>query len=157
MLKINKTRRKFSERYQVIIDRYNSGANEAEYYFEQLEKLLEELKEEQNRHTLVGLTEDELEIYDLLLIKGKKSNKEETQKVKLATKNLYKKLSENRESLLVADWYKDENTTLNLKKAVTDSLDADLPVSYDKELFQSKINLLMSVFADKAVQGMRVA
>lgn len=156
MLKRNKTRRKFSERYQSIIDRYNSGTNEAEYYFEQLEKLLEELKEEQNRHTLEGLTEEELEIYDLLLVKGKSLNKEETQKVKIAAKNLYKKLSENRESLLVVDWYKDENTTLNLKKAVTDSLDADLPISYDKDLFQSKINLLMSVFIDKAVQGMRV-
>lgn len=84
-------------------------------------------------------------------------NKEETQKVKLAAKNLYKKLSENKDSLLVVDWYKDENTTLNVKKAVTDSLDADLPVSYDEELFQSKINLLMSVFIDKAVQGMKVA
>ena len=85
-----------------------------------------------------------------------KIEKEETQKVKIAAKNLYKKLSENRESLLVVDWYKDENTTLNLKKAVTDSLDADLPISYDKDLFQSKIKLLMSVFIDKAVQGMRV-
>ena len=51
---------------------------------------------------------------------------------------------------------KDENTTLSLKRVVSDSLDADLPDSYDKELFQSKTNLLMSVFIDKAVQGMRV-
>ncbi len=157
MLNRNKTRRKFSERYQSIIDRYNSGTNDAEYYFEQLEKLLEELKEEQNRHTLEGLTEDELEIYDLLLVKGKKLNKEELQKVKLAAKNLYKKLSDNRDSLLVVDWFKDENTTLNLKNVVSNSLDADLPESYDKDIFQSKINLLMSVFIDKAVQGMRVA
>lgn len=157
MLNRNRTRRKFSERYQSIIDRYNSGTNEAEYYFEELEKLLEELKEEQNRHTLEGLSEDELEIYDLLLVKGKNLNKEELQKVKLAAKNLYKKLVENKDSLLVVDWFKDENTTLNLKRAVSDSLDADLPNSYDKELFQSKTNLLMSVFIDKAVQGMRVA
>jgi type I restriction enzyme R subunit len=157
MLKRNRTRRKFSERYQNIIDRYNSGTNEAEYYFEELEKLLEELKEEQNRHTIEGLTEDELEIYDLLLVKGKNLNKEELQKVKLAAKNLYRKLADNRDSLLVIDWFKDENTTLNLKRVVSDSLDADLPDSYDKELFQSKTNLLMSVFIDKAVQGMRVA
>lgn len=93
MMNCNKTRRKFSERYQNIIDNYNSETNDSEYYFEQLEKLLEELQEEQNRHTLEGLTEDELEIYDLLLDKGKSLNKEETQKVKLAAKNLYKKLS----------------------------------------------------------------
>ena len=157
MINRNRTRRKFSERYQSIIDRYNNGTNEAEYYFEELEKLLEELKEEQNRHTLEGLSEDELEIYDLLLIKGKNLNKGELQKVKLAAKNLYKKLVENKDSLLVVDWFKDENTTLSLKRVVSDSLDADLPDSYDKELFQSKTNLLMSVFIDKAVQGMRVA
>ena len=157
MLNRNTTRRKFSERYQNIIDRYNSGTNEAEYYFEELEKLLEDLKEEQNRCVVEGLTEEELEIYDLLLVKGKNLAKEELQRVKLAAKNLYKKLVDNRDSLLVVDWYKDENTTLKLKKAVEDSLDEDLPVSYDKELFQSKTNLLMSLFIDKAVQGMRVA
>lgn len=157
MLKRNQTRRKFAERYQSIIDKYNSGTNEAEYYFEQLEKLLEELKQEQNRHTLEGLNEPELEIYDLLLVKGKKLNKEELLKVKLASKNLYKKLTDNKETLLVVDWYKDENTTFKLKNAIEDSLDHDLPDSYDKEIFQSKINLLLSVFVDKAVQGMMVA
>ena len=88
---------------------------------------------------------------------NKNLNNDELQKVKLAAKNLYKKLVENKDSLLVVDWFKDENTTLSLKRAVSDSLDADLPDSYDKELFQSKTNLLMSVFIDKAVQGMRVA
>ena len=157
MLNRNITRRRFSERYQGIIDRYNSGTNEAEYYFEELEKLLEDLKEEQNRCVVEGLNEEELEIYDLLLVKGRSLTKDETQKVKLAAKNLYKKLVDNRDSLLVVDWYKDENTTLKLKKAVEDSLDEDLPGSYDKDIFQSKTNLLMSMFIDKAVQGMRVA
>ena len=156
MLNRNKTRRKFAERYQSIIDNYNSGTNDAEYYFEQLEKLLEELQEEQNRHVVEGLSEDELEIYDLLLVKGKNLNKEEVKKVKLAAKNLYKKLTDNRDSLLVVDWFKDENTTLKLKNAIEDSLDQDLPISYDKDLFQSKTNLLLSVFIDKAVQSMRV-
>lgn len=156
MMNRNKTRRKFAERYQSIIDNYNSGTNDAEYYFEQLEKLLEELQEEQNRHVVEGLSEDELEIYDLLLVKGRNLNKEEVKKVKLAAKNLYKKLLDNRDSLLVVDWFKDENTTLKLKNAIEDSLDQDLPACYDKELFQSKTNLLMSVFIDKAVQGMRV-
>lgn len=157
MLNRNITRRRFSERYQSIIDRYNSGTNKAEYYFEELEKLLEDLKEEQNRCVVEGLTEEELEIYDLLLVKGRSLDKEETQKVKLAAKNLYKKLVDNRDSLLVVDWYKDENTTLKLKSSVEDSLDEDLPLSYNKEIFQSKTNLLMSMLIDKAVQGMRVA
>lgn len=157
MLNRNKTRRRFSERYQNIIDRYNSGTNEADYYFEELEKLIVDLREEQNRHTIEGLTEDELEIYDLLLVKGKNLTKDELQKVKLAAKNLYRKLVDNRDSLLVVDWYKDENTIFNLKRVVSDSLDLDLPASYDKNLFQAKMNLLISVFIDKAIQGLRVA
>lgn len=157
MLRINTTRRKFSERYQNIIDKYNSGTNEAEYCFEELEKLIEELKNEQNRHIEECLNENELEIYDLLLLKGDKLNKEEKQKVKLAAKNLYKKLVDNRDTLLVVDWYKDEDTTYKLKKVVSDSLDADLPETYGKDLFQSKRDLLISTFIDKAVQGISVA
>lgn len=151
----NVTRSKFSERYQKIIDKYNSQTNDAEYYFEQLEKLLEDLKAEQNRHTLEGLTDEELEIYDLL-IKGKKLIKEELQRVKLAAKNLYKKLVDNRDNLLVVDWYKDAQTKERVKTAIEDSLDIDLPDTYDKESFDSKTNLLMSVIIDKAVQGVRI-
>lgn len=152
MLNRNTTRRKFSERYQNIIDRYNSQTNEAEFYFEELEKLLEELKVEQNRHVVEGLTEDELEIYDLLT-RGRKLSKADIQKVKLASKNLYKKLTTNRDELLVVDWYKDEQTKERVKTAISDSLDVDLPESYDKEVFNSKTNLLLSIFIDKAVQG----
>ena len=59
--------------------------------------------------------------------------------------------------MLVVDWYKDDNTTLKIKKVIDESLDNDLPDSYDKELFQSKTNLLLSTFIDKAVQGIKVA
>ena len=54
------------------------------------------------------------------------------------------------------DWCKDENTTLKLKNAIENSLDRDLPNSYDKDIFQSKTNLLLFVFIDKAVQGIKV-
>ena len=153
----NKTRRKFSERYQEIIDRYNSGSNDAEEFFNELLKLMEELKKEQERHYQEDLTEEELEIYDLLLLDDKKLTKDDTIKVKLAAKNLYKKLSENRDTLLVVDWFKDEKTKIVLKSAVSESLNNDLPTIYDKELFQIKTNLLMEAFIDKAVQGLKVA
>lgn len=157
MINRNRTRRKFSERYQDIIDRYNSGSSDAEHYFEELLKLMEEMKKEQNRHIEEDLTEDELEIYDLLLIKNKKLTKEEIMKVKLAAKNLYHKLSDNRDTLLVVDWYKDGNMKETLKRVVQDSLDRDLPEIYSKELFQAKTNILMDVFIDKSVQGLKVA
>ena len=123
-----------------------------EDYYEQLVKLLEELRQEDNRANTEGLTEEELEIFDLL-IAGKKVTKDEEQKVKLSAKNLYKKLVDNRNNLLVVDWYKDEQPIAKLKYEVELSLNDDLPESYDKESFDSKVSLLMNHFMDMAVQG----
>lgn len=44
MINKNCERIKFSERFQNIIDRYNSGGSENEDYYEQLVKLVEDLK-----------------------------------------------------------------------------------------------------------------
>lgn len=152
MINRNCTRVKFSERYRRIIDSYNAGGTENEDYYEQLVKLLEELKQEEDRAYTEGLTEEELEIYDLL-IAGKKLTKTEEQKVKLSAKNLYKKIVDNRDNLLVVDWYKDEQPRAKFKYEVELSLNNDLPDSYDKVSFDSKVSLLMNHFVDMAVQG----
>ncbi len=152
MLNKNCTRTAFSQRYKSIIDRYNAGGSENEDYYEQLLELIEQLKKEESRAEAEGLTEEELEMYDLL-IAGKKLTHAEEQKVKLAAKNLFKKLSDNRKSLLVVDWYKDEMPREKVEDAIRTSLDADLPDSYDKESFQSKITLLLNHFIDMAIQG----
>ncbi len=115
-------------------------------------KFIEDLKQEASRPELEGLTEEELEIYDLL-IAGKKLTIAEEQKVKLSAKNLYKKLTDEKPSLMVVDWYKDEQPRMKVQNAIEDSLDSDLPDSYDKVSFRAKINLLMNHFIDMAVQG----
>lgn len=152
MLNRNCTRTRFSQRYKNIIDRYNAGGSENEDYYEQLVKLIEELKAENQRADTEGLTEEELEIFDLLMV-GKKLSQADEQKVKLSAKNLFKKLSENRKDLLVVDWYKDEQPKAKVKSAIEVSLNEDLPESYDSESFRSKIDLLMNHFIDMAVQG----
>ena len=152
MISKNCTRMQFSQRYKGIIDRYNAGGSENEDYYEQLVKLFEELKNEQNRPNTEGLTEEELEIYDLL-VKGKKLTQAEEQKVKLAAKNLYNKLTIDKDELLVVDWYKDDQPKLKVKSAIESALDKDLPESYDKEAFEAKTNLLLNHFIDMAIQG----
>lgn len=152
MLKRNCTRTQFAERFKRIIDAYNSGSSENEDYYEQLTKLLEEMKAENNRANVEGLTEEELEIFDLL-IAGKKLAKADEQKVKLSAKNLYKKLTEEKDDLLVVDWYKDEQPLAKVKMAIEISLNEDLPESYDVDSFKSKTDLLLNHFIDMAVQG----
>ncbi len=152
MISRNCTRMQFSQRFKNIIDRYNAGGSENEDYYEQLVKLLEDLQKEQDRPNVEGLTEEELEVYDLL-VRGKKLTKKEEQKVKLAAKNLFKKLTTEKDELLVVDWYKDDQPRLKVKSAIEYALNEDLPESYDKEAFESKINLLLNHFIDMAIQG----
>lgn len=148
----NCTRIAFSERYKNIIDHYNAGGSENEDYYDKLLQLIEELKLEQNRATEMDLEEAELEIFDLL-IKDRKLTQKEEQKVKLAAKNLYKKLYEEKKRVMVVDWYKDEQPRKKVMSIIQTSLNNDLPESYDREIFSTKTNLLMNHFIDMAVQG----
>ncbi len=156
MIDKNCTRIKFSERYKNIIDRYNAGGSENEDYYEQLLKLMEELKMENSRPAMEGLTEEELEIYDLL-IKGRKLTKAEEQKVKLAAKHLFQKLIKERKNLFIIDWYKEEQSKEKVREAISSTLDEELPLSYDKEIFNAKANLILSLLVDKFVQGIGIA
>lgn len=100
MISRNFTRMRFSQRFKAIINRYNAGGSENENYYEQLVKLLEEMQKEQERPNTEGLTEEELEVYDLLA-RGKKLTQAEEQKVKLAAKNLFKKLTTKKRNFLL--------------------------------------------------------
>jgi type I restriction enzyme R subunit len=152
MLSRNCTRTKFSQRFRNIIDRYNAGGSENEDYYEQLLQLIEDMKKEEQRADTEGLSEEELEIYDLL-IAGKKLSQADEQKVKLSAKHLYHKLLDHKAELLVVDWYKDEQPLAKVRSAIELSLNDDLPDSYDNDSFKSKISLLMNHFVDMAVQG----
>lgn len=148
----NCTRVPFSQRYKNIIDTYNAGGTENEDYYEKLLQLIDELKKEQGRSADMGLKEEELEIYDLL-IQGRKLTKDEEKEVILASKNLYNKLVEEKERLLVVDWYKDPQPKTKVLGLIQRSLDKDLPKTYDREVFSNKTNLLLDHFVDMAVQG----
>lgn len=151
MINKNIERVRFSERFKGIVDRYNSGSSENEDYYDQLLQLVEDLKKESTRANFEGLTEEELELFDLL-IKDKKLTKAEEQSVKLAAKNIYSKLTEEKSDLFVVDWYKDEQPKLKVKQAIEQVLDEDLPDCYDKEIFAVKTNLLLNHFIDMTVQ-----
>ena len=152
MINRNCTRVKFSERYKNIIDKYNAGGSENEDYYEKLLLLVEELKKEQSRSTDIGLKEEELEIYDMLT-SGRKLTKAEEQKVILASKNLYKKLLEEKDKVMVVDWYKDEQPRHQVLALIQTSLNEYLPMSYDRMSFNDKTHLLFEHFVDMAVQG----
>ena len=156
MLKQNRTRRDFAERLQEIIDNYNAGSTSADADFAELVKFAQDLKDEDERHVREGLTEDELEIYDLL--REDKMTKSEEKKVRLAARALLKRLTEETPRVLVQDWYKDSQTRLAVRNEVGAVLDKHLPEeSYDKDLFMKKRDRIFELTLDLAINHQRWA
>lgn len=152
MINKNQTRVQFSQRYKHIIDQYNAGSTENEEYYEKLLQLIAQLQGEQSRAETEGLTEEELEIYDMLC-EGRRLTKAEQTHVKLAAKALYTKLTEERQALFVVDWYKDAGERQRVLTTISTTLNRDLPECYDREVFQQKTTLLLNHFTDMAIQG----
>ena len=156
MLNKNRTRRDFAERLQEIIDNYNTGSNSADAGFADLVRFTQELREEEERHIRKGLTEDELEIYDLLC-KDNMTKKEE-KKVRLAAKALLKRLSKDSPRVLVQDWFKDSQTRLTVKDEVGAVLDEYLPKdTYDKDIFTKKRDKVFELTLDLAINHLKWA
>jgi type I restriction enzyme R subunit len=155
MLRQNATRTDFAQRLQAIIDAYNSGGSSTENSYEELMKFTEDLRAEEERHIREGLTEDELEVFDLL--KKDKMTQEETQKVRLAAKSLLHRLLEEQPKVLVQDWYKDTQTQKQVRSAVEKVLDSNLPESYDRVLFREKCDNVFYLMLDYASHGRKWA
>jgi type I restriction enzyme R subunit len=155
MMKQNATRADFAERLQAIIDAYNAGSSSSDNYFAELVQFTKDLKEENERHIREGLTEDELELFDLL--KKEKMTKGETQKVKLAAKSLLHRLCEEAPPVLIQDWYKDTQSKERVKDAVQDVLDRFLPSSYERPLFTQKCDRVFDLMLNYASQGLKWA
>ena len=148
MIEQNHTRTDFYQKFQEIIERYNSGASSTENYHDEMVKFMEGMSEEAERHIREELTEDELELYDTL--KKEKLTKAEEQKVKLAAKHLIKRLLEGHPKVLVQDWWKDGQTLGRVKSAVEEVLDEDLPASYDRMTFKDKCDNVVELMVDFA-------
>jgi type I restriction enzyme R subunit len=135
---------------QEIIDNYNAGSNTVDADFAELVKFAQDLRKEEERHVREGLSEDELEIYDLLC-KDKMTKAEET-KVRLAAKVLLKRLTEGHPKVLVQDWFKDSQTRLAVRDEVGSVLDEYLPdETYDRDLFAEKRDKVFELTLDLAI------
>jgi len=155
MIQQNVTRIDFAQRLQEIIDTYNAGGSSTENYFNDLMNFAKDMKAEDERHVREGLTEDELELFDLL--KKDKMTQEETKKVKLAAKSLLHRLLEEHPRVLIQDWYKDSQSQKIVRSTVEKVLDENLPKSYNRVLFKKKCDNVFEMIFDYASKGQKWA
>jgi type I restriction enzyme, R subunit len=151
----NSTRINFAQRLQEIVDRYNSGASSTENIFDELVDFTANLENEEERHIREGLTEDELELFDLL--KKENMTKDEKQKVKLAAKALLSRLVDEHPKVLIQDWWKDGQTKESVKTAIDEILDKELPETYDRRLFTEKRDNVFQLVEQLASHGQKWA
>jgi type I restriction enzyme, R subunit len=86
-------------------------------------------------------------------LKKENLTKAEEQEVKLAAKNLLKRLLEEKPTVLVNDWFKDTQTKLQVDKVIGNILEQYLPESYDRIVFKDKCNTVFQHFYLQAIQG----
>ncbi|UCH93674.1 MAG: type I restriction endonuclease subunit R [Candidatus Aminicenantes bacterium] len=155
MIRRNATRTNFAQRFQEIIDNYNAGGSTNENYYYDLLKFAEDLRKEEERHIREGLSEDELELFDIL--KSEKMTKAEEKKIKLAAKALLHRLLSGRPRVFIQDWYKDTQSQAKVKTAVEEVLDKKLPESYQKDLFKAKCHNVFNLIYKYASEGLKWA
>jgi type I restriction enzyme R subunit len=151
MLKRNVTRSNFAERFKAIIDAYNAGGSQTDDFYEKILKFMEELRAEEERHIKEELTEEELELFDLL--RKEKLSKAEEQKVKLAAKELCNTLLSKKNELFVVGWQNDPQPKEKVKAEIIESLNRHLPDSYDREIFTIKSNVVFEHIVDQVLMG----
>ena len=138
MVNLNRTRIDYLEKFQKMIEEYNSGACDKDAFFENLMKFIKDLNDEDKRGMKEGLSDEELAIFDLLIKPEIKLDQKELQKVKEVARDLLKRLKEEK---LVLDWRKRMQSRALVKLSIQDALD-QLPRAYTKELYQQKCEVV---------------
>ena len=137
MARLNRTRLNLLEKYQQMIDEYNSGAINVEIFFDKLLNFAMTLKEEEQRGVAEKLTEEELAIFDLLY-KPDLTKKEKTE-VKTAAKHLLEVVKKEK---LVLDWRKRQQARADVLYTIQTVLDKELPRSYTPDIFKEKCDFV---------------
>ncbi|MHA1863839.1 MAG: type I restriction endonuclease subunit R [Candidatus Thorarchaeota archaeon] len=139
LIRLNKTRREYMKRLQMMIDEYNAGRMDVDQFFAALLQLAEELTEEEQRHVAEKLSEEELALFDILTKPEPKLEKKDRELVKTIAKKLLQTLKEERN--LVLDWKKSQRTRAKVEVAIKDAL-YELPEVYSDDLLEKKCDLV---------------
>lgn len=134
LIRLNRTRTDFAEKFEELIESYNAGSRSIEQLFEELLKLSNSLDEEQERHVRESLSEEELVIFDILTRPAPELSSDERHEIKKVAKDLLGRLKE----LLVLNWRKKSAARSQLRLAIEDALDAGLPEAYARGLYKEK-------------------
>ena len=134
MVDLNHTRLDLLDRFQRLIDEYNTGSMNFEEYIRQLMELTDAMNAEDQRAVSEGLSEEELALFDLLTKPDIKLSKSREHEVKAVAQDLIEALKREK---LVLDWRKRQQTRAAVRLAIEETLDR-LPDSYSKDDYDGR-------------------
>jgi type I restriction enzyme, R subunit len=142
LVRLNKTRTDFQEKFEELIESYNAGSRNIEDLFNELLALSRTLSEEEHRHVREHMTEEELVVFDILTRPAPELSTQERAEVKKVAKQLLERLK----ALLVLDWRKRQSARARVEDAIKDALDAGLPRAYSTDLYKQKCSAVFEHF-----------
>ena len=137
MIRLNKTRMDYQEKFEQMIAEYNAGSVGATLAQEQLLALIEELNTEEQRTIVEQLSEEELTVFDLLTRSAQPElelTEVERDEVKAVSKKLLETLKQGK---LVLDWRKRQQSRATVRLTVDEILD-DLPECYTLKIYDQR-------------------
>ena len=154
MLRLNKSRMNYLEKFQQMIDEYNAGSRNVEIFFADLVEFARELNIEDKRAISEKLTEEELAIFDLLTQPDITLTEKEKHEIKKVAKELLLTLKQEK---LVLDWRRRQQSKAAVKVAIEKILDLQLPESYSTEAYERKCQeVYQHVYECYSEAGLRI-
>lgn len=139
LIRINRSRMDFMEKFQQMIDDYNAGAVDVDVFFAELIEFARELNTEEKRGIAENLTEEELAIFDLLTKPDMNLTEKEKNQVKKVAGDLLNRLKAEK---LVLDWRKRQQSRAEVLVTIEDVLDSGLPERFTRDIFGEKCTLI---------------
>lgn len=135
MVTANPTRADFMEKFQKLIDKYNSGTLNIEELMKELMSFTENLQDEDQRAIREGLTEEELALFDIITRPAPEMTEKELARVKAMCRELLGVLKTEK---LVLDWRKKARAKSEVRRTLEIEFDKGLPESFDEDLYDEK-------------------
>jgi type I restriction enzyme R subunit len=132
MVRVNRSRTNYLDTFQHLIDNYNAGTTNIDELWAQLFGLTQALSDEEQRHVIEQLSEEELALYDLLVQPKITLTKDEKEQVKQLARGLLATLKHEK---LVLDWRKKQQARARVQVVIEEEL-AELPESYSNDVYQ---------------------
>ena len=139
MVRLNRSRVNYLERFQQMIDEYNSGSVNVEEFFHRLMAFAKSLTEEEQRSVGEQLTEEELAVFDILTKPEMALSAAERNQVKKVARELLETLKQEK---LVLDWRKRQQSRAQVRVSIETVLDNGLPPIYSPQIYQQKSEAL---------------